>query len=217
MTNEILIPAGGPVGYDYAIQRDPVTNAEYAVWLKSLPRDEARRRYCRLMAGHFFGGIREDFSCKPGFEKKPVVFVSWHDAAAYGVAAGGRLPTPNEWRKAAAWRPDLRTFAAWCTGRDEPPTQAEANFYDATNGWALPAPHLADVDGYRPSGAYGCRGMAGNVAEWCDDPSATWQPALGGSAFRPVEFCRVDSREADHPEKRLSTFGFRLARRVFAW
>lgn len=214
MKNEILIPAGGPVNYDYAIGRDPVTNEMYATWLKSLPAADAARYYCRLMATHFFGGILEDFTCKQGFAQKPVVFVSWYDALAYGASVGGRLPTTQEWRKAAAWLPHEQRYATWCTGCDAPPTQTAANFYDFTNGWALPQPHLADVDWYHPSGAYGCRGMAGNVGEWCVDEEKEWQPALGGSVFRPVEFCRTHSGEADRPDKRLSTFGFRLVRTV---
>lgn len=198
-----------------SIEQYPVTNAEYASWLKSLPVEVAAKHYCRLMQEHFFGGILEDYSVKPGFEKKPVVFVSFEDAQAYAADHGCRLPTAQEWKIAAAWLPEEKRFAKYCTGTDNTPTQEEAIFYDFENGWALPAPHLADVDWYRPSGPNGLCGMAGNVAEWCENgKSEGWKPALGGSVFRPVDFCRIDAGEADHPTKRLSTFGFRLVKEV---
>ena len=211
----IDVAAGGPVFHAYSIMRDPVTNEQYCEFLRSLPDGEANIRYCQLMEDHFFGGIMRVYSPKPGFAKKPVVFVSWLDAQAFGTWAGGRLPTADEWKKAAAWLPDQNRYAAFCTGRDETPTQQDAIFYDDEDGWALPAPHLADVDWYKPSGAYGLRGMAGNVGEWVDGEMVNgWKLTLGGSLFRPVEQTRLDAIEGDRADKRLSTFGFRLVRTV---
>lgn len=198
----------------YEITQDPITNAQYCVWLRSLPDAERALHYCRLMELHFFGGITSECLPKPGFANKPVVFVSWYDAKAFAESLGCRLPTVAEWRKAAAWSPKLCRHFVYCHGSDERPTQRDVNYYDFETGWALPAPHLADVDWYRPSGSFGLRGMAGNVAEWCADESRHWQPALGGSVFRPSEFCRVDAGEADVPTRRLSTFGFRIVRDV---
>ena len=199
----------------YAIMRDPVTNEQYCEYLKAMPPEEAAKWYCLLMEQHFFGGIMRDYTPKPGFANKPVVFVSWLDAQAFGKWAGGRLPTVDEWKKAASWLPGEHRFATYCTGRDEPSTQQEAIYYDDENGWALPAPHLADVDWYKPSGAYGLRGMAGNVGEWVDGEAANgWKLALGGSLFRPVEQTRLDAVEGDRLDKRLSTFGFRLVKTV---
>ena len=211
----LKITIGGPVDHSYEIMYDPVTNAQYCEYLNTLPPEEAAKRYCSLMEQHFFGGIMRDYTPKSGFAKKPVVFVSWLDAQAFGAWVGGRLPTTEEWKKAAAWLPNQNRYAAFCTGRDETPTQQDAIFYDDEDGWALPAPHLADVDWYKPSGAYGLRGMAGNVGEWVDGEMTNgWKLALGGSLFRPVEQTRLDAIEGDRADKRLSTFGFRLVRTV---
>ena len=213
MPEFLKVPAGGCVAYDFAIARDPITNAEYAHWLRELPAAESSRLYCQLMETHFFGGILSDYSCKPGFERKPVVFVSWYDAQLYAISLHGRLPKEDEWLKAAAWIPGENRLAKWCTGKDLPPTQDEAIYYDDENGWALPIPHLADVDWYRPSGAFGCRGMAGNVAEWVDAEMPNgWKKTMGGSLFRPREQMKADAFEGDLPIKRLSTFGFRIAK-----
>lgn len=221
MTDWLPVPSGGPVPHDFSIMRTPVTNAQYCAYLNSLPRPEARARYCPMMAQHFWGGVLHEggtYRHKPAFAEKPVVFVSWHDAQAFAAWAGGRLPTADEWRKAAAWRCSESRFAKYCTGFDEPPSQDSAqknsaNFYDDANGWALPQPHLADVARYASPGPYGTLGMGGNVAEWVDGAMPNgWKFALGGSLFRPVEQILLSAAEGDHPAKRLSTFGFRLAR-----
>ena len=213
MIKWIKIPACGLVEHDFAIMENPVTNADYCEWLNCLGADEAKGHYCKLMSTHFFGGINENYTPKSGFGNKPVVFVSWHDAQGFASWIGGRLPTAVEWRKAAAWIPLEGRFAKYCTGHDDAPNQNDAIFYDDVDGWALPYPHLADVDWYRPSGAYGLRGMAGNVGEWVDAERANgWKLALGGSLFRPVEQTLTFAAEADRPDKRLSTFGFRLVR-----
>lgn len=221
MIDWLPVPSGGPVLHDFSIARTPVTNAQYCAFLNSLPEEEARARCSPMMAQHFWGGVvreGEAYRPKPAFAEKPVVFVSWHDARAFAAWARGRLPTAAEWKKAAAWRPEEGRFSKYCTGFDEPPSQDPseanaANFYDDADGWALPQPHLADVARYGARGPYGTLGMGGNVAEWVDGEMPNgWKLALGGSLFRPVEQVLLSSAEGDHPAKRLSTFGFRLAR-----
>ena len=223
MIDWILVSSGGPVLHDFCIMRTPVTNAQYCAYLNSLSKDEARAHYSPMMAQHFWCGVVQDgeaYRLKSAFAEKPVVFVSWYDAQAFATWAGGRLPTVDEWKKAAAWRFTENRFTKYCTGFDEPPSQYPseanaANFYDDENGWALSQPHLADVTCYEARGPYGTLGMGGNVAEWVDgDMPNGWKFALGGSLFRPVEQILLSSAEGDHPTKRLSTFGFRLARDV---
>ena len=57
MREWIQIPGGDPVPQAFEIMKDPVTNGEYCEFLNALSTEDARTRYCRLMADHFFGGI----------------------------------------------------------------------------------------------------------------------------------------------------------------
>jgi len=132
---------------DYYIARTPITNAQYAVFVKAtdheLPMNWKRRRP------------------PSGKEDHPVVYVSWYDAVVYCnwlaelTSKPYRLPSEAEWEKAARGT-DGRIYPWGDEWHSERCNSAEAGPGDTTSVRAYPA-------GASP---YGVLDMAGNVWEW---------------------------------------------------
>lgn len=135
---------------------------------------------------------------------RPVVSVSWYEAAAYCAWIGGRLPGEDEWELAA------RGFEArvWAWG-NEIPDATRAN-----TGFELMAPNPVGIfpDGNTPEGL---TDMSGNVWNWTSslyNPDGTARALRGGSWFYDDECARGVYRNYLEPETRGPWFGFRCAR-----
>ena len=187
----VLVP-GGPfiyqkgqkktdLSHDFWIDRTEVTIYQYAQFLQYLeehadkakafdhsdqpktkqnhkPKDWSSYNTAAVTAGSF-NGQRIDLNC-------PVMNVDWWDASAYAKWKGHRLPTEQEWEKAARGT-DGREFP-W--GNEERPGAANlgADFAskgkggtkDGANFWMPVDKIKEDVS------PFGVIGMAGNVEEW---------------------------------------------------
>lgn len=165
-------------------------HAPPAVWRADDERDQLRRPGC------------------------PVIYVSFQDAEAYGAWAGGRLPSPEEWERAAG-HPE-RTFP-W---GDAAPDAIRAELNPRAGG-PLPGwwDGLAQVDAH-PAGAspWGVEDLVGNVFEWARGSSS---PRAGSQVLMGCSWThgpgRVPPLHARRPRgvtripNGLHDLGFRLA------
>jgi formylglycine-generating enzyme required for sulfatase activity len=121
---------------------------------------------------------------------------------------GRRLPTDEEWEKAARGVNDTRAYP-W---GDQSPgcTLANYNYWDGIK-YSYCVGDTSKVGDY-PNGAspYGVMDMAGNVWEWIDD----WHVTRSGSWGNTSITLRVSLHATDDPNDpnyRTSSWGFRCA------
>ncbi len=155
----------------FHIDRHPVTNADYKVFLEAT-------RYQPADAHNF---LRHWVDGRPpvGAENSPVIWVSLEDARAYAAWAGKRLPHEWEWQYAAQGT-DGRVYP-W------------GNDWDAS---AVPEPQkgraqlLPPAVGAHPKGAspFGVEDLVGLVWQWTDeyvDERTRAAVLRGGSCYTP--------------------------------
>jgi formylglycine-generating enzyme required for sulfatase activity len=152
----------------FAIDLTPVTNAEFAEFLKVT---KWKPKHPENFLKHWTSG-------KPtaGQEDHPVVYVDLDDARAYARWAGKRLPTEEEWQYAAQGA-DGRTYP-W--GNE---MQAD-RCNDGQSGGTTPV--KAFPLGRSP---FGCYDLCGNVWQWTEsertDGRTRFCMIRGGSFFSP--------------------------------
>ncbi|NUS44481.1 MAG: SUMF1/EgtB/PvdO family nonheme iron enzyme [Mycobacteriaceae bacterium] len=148
-----------------------------AVWLPAFYLDvhpTSNADYARFVAatGHPAPPHWPDGRPLAGTGDHPVVYVTWHDAAAYARWAGKALPTGQQWEKAA--RGTLGAVYPWGSQR----TPAKCNVRESGPGTTTPVARYGSG-----VGQYGTYDLCGNVWEWCADPTEPGRHELKGGAF----------------------------------
>ncbi len=223
----VFVPTGpAPVGVGgmpvraFLIDRHEVTNEEFArflgdrgyetatLWPDSMfaggeptPRAEA---VARLTDRSGAAGPR-DWSgslYSAGTGSHPVTGVSWYEANAYCLWAGKRLPSGEQWWRAALGNGE-RAYP-WGTAAGGVESRAAFNVEQARSAESLPL-------GLSPYGAYD---MAGNAREWVQPESADAEmaPSIGGSWQAPEYTFGVDWQEELPLGFADETTGFRCVR-----
>ena len=194
----VRVPAG-PFKYEdekktielpeYWIDKTPVTNGEYARF---------------VAAGHKPPQHWKGDRPRDEITDHPVVYVSWHDAVAYCEWAGKRLPSEEEWEKAARGT-DGRKYPR--DGRA--PTRELCNSR-GYQGYTTP------VGTYSPKrdSPYGCMDMSGNVWEWTATRHERGGIVVrgGSSLITSPSHVRSANRYWNVPDYGLGDIGFRCAR-----
>lgn len=162
----------------FYIDKYEVTIGQYAEFLQALeenptiiydhsdtPKSREHRpdfwdSYYASATAQFF---RDTFQGQPIDLNMPVMYVDWYGAYAYAKWRGGRLPTEQEWEKAARGTEGFRfpwgddpLFRGVNTGSD----YGEKGKRDGFTKWA-PVDETPE-----DKSPYGVMNMAGNVSEW---------------------------------------------------
>lgn len=145
---------------DFSLRSLPVTRGEFYRFVEVHP-EWTREAVPEVFADEGYLSDARPSASLSAFEAgQPVTHVSWFAAQAFCESEGARLPTWNEWERAAsadATREDARGDPAW--------RAAILNWYARPSNAALPA-----VGG--PPDVHGVMNLHGLVWEWVDDFNA---------------------------------------------
>ena len=230
LTNMVLVP-GGTFPYQnntsaqifvptFLIDKYEVTNQRYAEFLNDAdPNGQywtAQQEITRNVAGQSVF-----YAPWPGKQEYPVRYVSALDAEAFAAwlstreGRNFRLPTDQEWEKAAGWDPLTNTLwfygfinnnnsidCTWANYSQCVGVTREVGYYNGQNG-----------TGHARS-PYGGYDMSGNVFEWTGTlfsggPAHTFR---GGHYLLQESYCRTTTiaNQAFWPGDRTLYVGFRL-------
>ena len=182
---------------DFWIERDKVTNLEFARFLN------ARGTYSPEGEDYFdwddadvrihgpARGPAGPWAADPGFEHHPAVEVTWFGARDYCLWRGRRLPTEAEWEKAARGI-DKRRYP-WGDGAPTPERAVYGRAYNATAPTGTTTP-----EGASP---YGVQDMLGNLREWTASPYRPYPYAAGDRRETPGSFAERVVRGGSHDDR----------------
>jgi formylglycine-generating enzyme required for sulfatase activity len=231
----------GEVGYSYQIGKYEVTNAQFGAFLNDAAKTDSYGLYNTEMSSY---GITRSgssgsytYSVTTALANRPVVYVSWFDAArmanwmvngqgsgstetgAYtlngaisGIVlanAGAQvyIPTEDEWYKAAYYNAASQTYSIHANGQNSI-TTADANYANSVGSSTDVGTYSSD-----PS-TYGTFDQGGNVYEWNDAVIYDSSRGLRGGSWNGFDSGSSSNSSDINPSFELSFIGFRLTSAV---
>ncbi|MBS3741245.1 MAG: SUMF1/EgtB/PvdO family nonheme iron enzyme [Candidatus Cloacimonetes bacterium] len=233
------------IDYDYQIMKYEITNQQYVDFMEEAAANKQIIIDSNSVQGYYEGdqyygagnyeflAIGEmdcpidwagaEFIIYPGYENHPVVEVSWFGAWAFAEHYGLRLPTKEEWEKAA------RGNTGWDYPFGNSIYGSRANYDDSGDPfeqgvWGEKTPFTTPVGMYNgqtilgyqtidsPS-FFGVYDMAGNVSEWTE----SWNK-FDGRVFKDGDWGCVGANleswriSGDYPTATGSYLGFRCVK-----
>lgn len=220
----------------YYIDQYPVTNEEYMNFIQSLGKQERVKRLPFIrddpLAEPYNWNV-DSCTPPPGMERHPVVLVTWDDARAYANWAGKRLPTEEEWEKAARGPEEGRRVRIYPWEKEFQldhcnSLELEANrlfpIEDCANVRQVqrelmhnyenePIPKTTPVDRFEYGvSSYGVMDMVGNTMEWTSTSAELNARVVRGGFWLDCRIdVRVTSRRIFAKGERSPFIGFRCA------
>lgn len=130
------------------VDRDPVTNAQFAEFLKKNPKWRRSNIPKIFSSESYLRHWKDEVSFDPAIARQPVTNVTWFAARKYCESLGKRLLSVEEWE--------------FVSGAQDP-----ANLSLILDWYAKPN-KLVDVQ-KAAANSYGLRGMHGLIWEWVED------------------------------------------------
>ena len=212
LSNRVLNPAG-----PYSRGSTRGADDERPVKVRTLPAfridrtEVTRAMYARCVAARRCRPLAIDLTADANL---PVTNISWSEARAFCAFASGRLPSEDEWEKAARGS-DGREYP-W--GQDLDCARANWGNFENEGPCAGKNPGKPVAVGSYPQGAspFGILDMAGNVWEWVADKydrDPSRRIVRGGSCCSYFVEPRAANRNAWDPSHRDGDLGFRCVSR----
>ncbi len=197
------------IDHDYWIDKYPVTNEKYRAFIEAGGYENQRYWSSDGWQWKTKKNVTSPKYWNDSTGNKvdhPVVGVSYYEAEAFAKWSGKRLPTEQEWEKAA--RGENGHQYPW--GEEFDKTRCNSADSDIE--------HTTPVTQY-PDGIslYGCFDVAGNVWEWCAswfDGSGDQRVIRGGSWCDGPGYMRTSCRGRGFHFNRKGFLGFRLVKDI---
>lgn len=224
--NMLLVDGGGCYfqivdQWDYIpafyIDQNETTNTQYCEFLNEVGA-RGQNYYSSMEIVQSGSPGSYTYTVVTGRENYPVRFVCFYEAKAYAewksrvTGQPYRLPTIQEWEKAAGWNPTL--WSAYTYGFQRDTIDSTWCNYNNAYGGPLPVGSFNGTGGKNDAQSwYGCYDMSGNAGEWVIDASDLSLAFSRGGSWAESEFwCAVFRQHSMNPYSRDQYTGFRLVR-----